>query len=56
MSEPTQISFSTIDEAVKALSEGGLVVVMDDEDRENEDTPRPPSTYASSPASTHLSV
>lgn len=36
MSEPTQISFSTIDEAVKALSEGGLVVVMDDEDRENE--------------------
>jgi 3,4-dihydroxy-2-butanone 4-phosphate synthase len=35
MSE-SQIKFSTIDEAVEALGQGGMVVVMDDEDRENE--------------------
>jgi len=31
-----QLGFSTIDDAISALSEGRLIIVVDDEDRENE--------------------
>lgn len=34
--EEVEVRFSSIDEAVAALKEGRMVVVMDDEDRENE--------------------
>jgi 3,4-dihydroxy 2-butanone 4-phosphate synthase/GTP cyclohydrolase II len=33
---PEDLGFSTINEAVRAISEGKLVIVVDDEDRENE--------------------
>ena len=33
---PVQMSFSTIEEAVEQIRRGGVVIVIDDEDRENE--------------------
>jgi 3,4-dihydroxy-2-butanone 4-phosphate synthase len=34
--DDVEVKFASIEEAVRCIRDGGIVVVMDDEDRENE--------------------